>query len=119
VAVRHQLLVELVTQPGVDAGHLDWIVSNAALSVSSRGTAVRAGWVAARPSPFGRTLLARRAPSGQMASPYVREADGPGALKGHPKVGTPSRAARDADTARRLWDLTAGLTVVDAPSGIH
>jgi hypothetical protein len=54
-----------------------------------------------------------------MASPYVREADGPGALKGHPKVGTPSRAARDADTASRLWDLTAGLTVVDAPSGIH
>jgi hypothetical protein len=45
--------------------------------------------------------------------------DGPGALKGHPKVGTPSRAARDVDTARRLWGITAGLTGVDGPSGIH
>jgi hypothetical protein len=54
-------------------------------------------------------------PGGSYVGP-----DGFGGLKGrHPKVSKPSRAARNADTARRLWDLTAGLTAVDAPSGIH
>ncbi|WP_394377856.1 oxidoreductase [Streptomyces cacaoi] len=38
--------------------------------------------------------------------------DGIGGIKGHPKIGTPSRTARDADLAGRLWDATAELTGV-------
>jgi NAD(P)-dependent dehydrogenase (short-subunit alcohol dehydrogenase family) len=48
-------------------------------------------------------------PGGSYVGP-----DGPGAVKGHPKVGKLSRAAHDADTARQLWELTAALTGVDA-----
>ena len=48
-------------------------------------------------------------PGGSYVGP-----DGPGGVKGHPKVGKLSRAARDADTARQLWDLSASLTGVDA-----
>ncbi|MET7783424.1 oxidoreductase [Streptomyces sp. NPDC005388] len=44
---------------------------------------------------------------------------GPAAVKGHPKVGTASRAARDTDIARQLWDLTSRLTDIDAPNKIH
>ncbi|MDH6120858.1 NAD(P)-dependent dehydrogenase (short-subunit alcohol dehydrogenase family) [Kitasatospora sp. GAS204A] len=36
--------------------------------------------------------------------------DGPGGIKGHPKVGRPSRAARDTEAAGRLWAATALLT---------
>lgn len=36
--------------------------------------------------------------------------DGPGGIKGHPKVGKPSRAARDTGIAAELWDATAKLT---------
>jgi NAD(P)-dependent dehydrogenase (short-subunit alcohol dehydrogenase family) len=36
--------------------------------------------------------------------------DGLAHLRGYPKIGTPSKRARDADLARRLWDLSARLT---------
>lgn len=36
--------------------------------------------------------------------------DGPAHLRGYPELGTPSKKARDADLARRLWDLSARLT---------
>ncbi|MEY9838198.1 SDR family NAD(P)-dependent oxidoreductase [Streptacidiphilus sp. EB103A] len=36
--------------------------------------------------------------------------DGPGGVKGHPKLGRPSRAARDSGTAAELWRATAALT---------
>jgi NAD(P)-dependent dehydrogenase (short-subunit alcohol dehydrogenase family) len=36
--------------------------------------------------------------------------DGPGGIKGHPKTGKPSAAARDTQTAAQLWDATAALT---------
>ena len=38
--------------------------------------------------------------------------DGPGELRGHPKVVQPTRAARNEDTARRLWDVSEELTGV-------
>ncbi len=38
--------------------------------------------------------------------------DGPGELRGHPKVVQPNRAARNPDTARRLWDVSEELTGV-------
>lgn len=38
--------------------------------------------------------------------------DGPGGIKGHPKVGKPSRAARHTATAARLWNAAAALTGV-------
>ncbi len=36
--------------------------------------------------------------------------DGPGHLRGYPELETPSKRARDAELARRLWDLSARLT---------
>lgn len=36
--------------------------------------------------------------------------DGPAHLRGYPELGTPSKKARDADLARRLWILSARLT---------
>ncbi len=47
-------------------------------------------------------------PGGSYVGPH-----GLGGFKGYPKIDTLSRTARDADTARRLWDLTAGLTGVE------
>ncbi len=38
--------------------------------------------------------------------------DGRGEHRGHPKVVKPNRAARDEETARRLWDVSADLTAV-------
>ena len=38
--------------------------------------------------------------------------DGIGEHRGHPKVVKPNRAARDKDTAQRLWDVSVGLTGV-------
>ena len=38
--------------------------------------------------------------------------DGRGEHRGHPKVVRPNRAARDPDTARRLWEVSADLTGV-------
>jgi NAD(P)-dependent dehydrogenase (short-subunit alcohol dehydrogenase family) len=38
--------------------------------------------------------------------------DGRGEHRGHPKVVRPNRTARDPDTARRLWDVSADLTGV-------
>jgi NAD(P)-dependent dehydrogenase (short-subunit alcohol dehydrogenase family) len=35
---------------------------------------------------------------------------GPGEQRGHPGIVQPSNAARDEETARRLWDVSAGLT---------
>jgi NAD(P)-dependent dehydrogenase (short-subunit alcohol dehydrogenase family) len=38
--------------------------------------------------------------------------DGPGEHRGHPKIVQPNRAARDEDTARRLWEASERLTAV-------
>jgi NAD(P)-dependent dehydrogenase (short-subunit alcohol dehydrogenase family) len=38
--------------------------------------------------------------------------DGRGEHRGHPKVVRPNRTARDPDTARRLWEVSADLTGV-------
>jgi hypothetical protein len=40
---------------------------------------------------------------------YVRP-DGIASIKGYPKIGKPSRAARNPDTARQLWDVSTRLT---------
>jgi NAD(P)-dependent dehydrogenase (short-subunit alcohol dehydrogenase family) len=53
-------------------------------------------------------------PGGSYVGPH-----GPAGIKGYPKVATPSRAARDADTARRLWDLTASMTGIDTAQSVH
>jgi NAD(P)-dependent dehydrogenase (short-subunit alcohol dehydrogenase family) len=39
--------------------------------------------------------------------------DGIGEQRGHPKIVQPNRAARNEETARRLWDVSAELTGVD------
>jgi NAD(P)-dependent dehydrogenase (short-subunit alcohol dehydrogenase family) len=38
--------------------------------------------------------------------------DGPGEHRGHPKIVRPNRAARNEETARRLWDVSEELTGV-------
>ena len=38
--------------------------------------------------------------------------DGPGEHRGHPKVVQPNRAARDPETARRLWEVSERMTAV-------
>ena len=38
--------------------------------------------------------------------------DGIAEQRGHPKVVRPNRAARNEETARRLWDVSADLTGV-------
>lgn len=45
--------------------------------------------------------------------------DGFAALKGHPKIATPSRAAYEAGTARRLWEASISMTGVDVPESIQ
>lgn len=47
-------------------------------------------------------------PGGSYVGPH-----GLGGFKGYPKIDKLSRTARDADTARRLWNLTARLTGVE------
>ena len=57
---------------------------------------------------------------GALPTLYAATQDVPGAcyvgpdglahLRGYPELGTPSKRARDADLARRLWDLSARLT---------
>jgi hypothetical protein len=38
--------------------------------------------------------------------------DGIGEHRGHPKIVQPNRTARNRETARRLWDVSAELTGV-------
>ncbi|MCS7480672.1 oxidoreductase [Umezawaea endophytica] len=47
-------------------------------------------------------------PGGSYVGP-----DGVGGVKGHPKIGTPSRRARDPRLARELWDVASRLTTAD------
>jgi NAD(P)-dependent dehydrogenase (short-subunit alcohol dehydrogenase family) len=56
------------------------------------------------------TLYAATEP-GLEGGTYVGP-DGVGEHRGYPKVVRPNRAARDEDTARRLWDVSAELTAV-------
>jgi NAD(P)-dependent dehydrogenase (short-subunit alcohol dehydrogenase family) len=44
-------------------------------------------------------------PGGSYVGP-----DGIAGIRGYPRIGRPSRAARDAGTARRLWEVSAQLT---------
>jgi len=56
------------------------------------------------------TLYAATEP-GLEGGTYVGP-DGIGEQRGHPKIVKPNRAARDAGTARRLWEVSAELTGV-------
>jgi hypothetical protein len=46
-------------------------------------------------------------PGGSYVGP-----DGPGESRGHPTLVSPNAAARDAETARKLWELSERLTGV-------
>ena len=56
------------------------------------------------------TLYAATEP-GLVGGTYVGP-DGIGEQRGHPKIVQPNRAARDEQTARRLWEVSADLTGV-------
>jgi NAD(P)-dependent dehydrogenase (short-subunit alcohol dehydrogenase family) len=56
------------------------------------------------------SLYAATAPGVQSGSYYGP--DGPGEFRGHPHLSTPTKAARDALKARRLWELSEELTGV-------
>jgi NAD(P)-dependent dehydrogenase (short-subunit alcohol dehydrogenase family) len=55
-------------------------------------------------------LYAATAP-GLEGGTYVGP-DGPGEQRGHPKVVSPNRAARDEEVARRLWEVSEEMTGV-------
>jgi len=57
------------------------------------------------------TLYAATAPGVEGGSYFGP--DGPGEFRGHPHLSTPTRAARDEDSARRLWALSEELTGVE------
>jgi len=54
------------------------------------------------------TLYAATEP-GLEGGTYVGP-DGPGEQRGHPKIVQPNRAAKNEETARRLWDVSEELT---------
>jgi NAD(P)-dependent dehydrogenase (short-subunit alcohol dehydrogenase family) len=72
-------------------------VANAAIAQSGEMGALPVLYAATEPGLGG----------GTYAGP-----DGRGEHRGHPKVVKPNRAARDEDTARRLWEVSADLTGV-------
>jgi NAD(P)-dependent dehydrogenase (short-subunit alcohol dehydrogenase family) len=72
-------------------------VSNAVIAQSDEMGALPVLYAATEPGLQG----------GTYAGP-----DGRGEHRGHPKVVKPNRAARDEDTGRRLWEVSADLTAV-------
>jgi hypothetical protein len=72
-------------------------VSNAVIAQSDEMGALPVLFAATQPGVEG----------GAYAGP-----DGPGEQRGHPKLVRPSGAARNEDTARRLWDVSTELTGV-------
>jgi len=66
---------------------------------------------------------------GALPTPYAATADIPGGvyvgpdgfrhMRGHPAVDTPASQALDAETARRLWELSEQLTGVSWPLSSH
>ena len=66
------------------------------------------------------TFMQNDAEHGALPSLYAATQDVPGgsyigpngiaAIKGYPKIGKPSKAARNAETARQLWELSTQLT---------
>jgi NAD(P)-dependent dehydrogenase (short-subunit alcohol dehydrogenase family) len=81
--------------PAVD--RLVMKVTDAVISQSAEMGALPALYAAAEPGLEGGT--------------YVGP-DGMGEQRGHPKIVEPNRVARDKETARRLWDVSADLTGV-------
>jgi NAD(P)-dependent dehydrogenase (short-subunit alcohol dehydrogenase family) len=71
---------------------------------------------------LGNKLIAQSGERGAWATLYAATEnipggayvgpDGPGELRGHPHLVTPNAAARDTDTARKLWALSERLTGV-------
>jgi NAD(P)-dependent dehydrogenase (short-subunit alcohol dehydrogenase family) len=67
-------------------------------------------------------VYAQSAEQGALPTLYAATADIPGGsfvgpdgfqeMRGKPKIVTPTRAARDPETARRLWDVSEELTGV-------
>jgi NAD(P)-dependent dehydrogenase (short-subunit alcohol dehydrogenase family) len=72
-------------------------VSNAVIAQSDQMGALPTLYAATEPGLEG----------GTYAGP-----DGPGEQRGHPKIVQPNKAARDEQTAARLWDVSADLTGV-------
>jgi NAD(P)-dependent dehydrogenase (short-subunit alcohol dehydrogenase family) len=78
-------------------GRVYWTLGNRLVAQS----ADRGAW----PSLYAATM--HDVPGGAFVGP-----DGVGELRGHPHIVSPSRAARDPGTARRLWQLSEQLTGV-------
>jgi NAD(P)-dependent dehydrogenase (short-subunit alcohol dehydrogenase family) len=67
-------------------------------------------------------FVAQDAEHGALPTLYAATADIPGGsfvgpdglqeMRGHPRLVTPTRAARNPDTARRLWEVSESLTAV-------
>lgn len=86
--------------------------------IAATSLAAHAGGITALISKL--TLLQNDAEHGALPTLYAATQDVPGgsyvgpdgiaSIKGYPKIGKPSRAARNSDTARQLWDISSRLT---------
>jgi NAD(P)-dependent dehydrogenase (short-subunit alcohol dehydrogenase family) len=94
----------------------------AATNLQSHGGSAVAGFLMKR---LGNPLLAQDAAAGALPVLFAAVADmpgnsfagpgAPGGMRGAPGLAGRSAAARDPGAARRLWDVSAGLTGVSFP----
>jgi NAD(P)-dependent dehydrogenase (short-subunit alcohol dehydrogenase family) len=105
---RDSSVKSLSAHPGYSATNLQ----NAAAPLVDRLVMKVANAVVAQSDEMGAlpTLYAATDP-GLAGGSYVGP-DGIAEQRGHPKIVKPNRAARDEDTARRLWDVSQDLTGV-------
>jgi len=103
----------VAAHPGYSATNLQ----SAAAPAIDRWTMALTNMLVAQDARMGAlpTLYAATQPSLE-GGVYVGP-DGIGELRGHPRVVTPSRAARDPEAAARLWEAAEQLTGVPFPVG--
>lgn len=105
----------LLAHPGYSATNLQTTgptgVLNALLRVANR--------FAAQSAEMGALNQLRAATDPDARSGQFFGPDGPGELRGYPRVVRPAESATDSQTARRLWDLSEELTGVRYDLPVH
>ncbi|MET1072883.1 MAG: oxidoreductase [Umezawaea sp.] len=95
-------LRSLVAHPGIATTSLTAHVRGPAGSIGRLSFLLNDPDHGALPTLYAAT---QDVPGGSYVGP-----DGIGGIKGHPALGKPSKAARDPELARDLWELASGLT---------
>ena len=104
-------LTSVAAHPGYAATHLQLQASDTTGNPLDRlanktlnAVVAQSDAMGALPSLYAATMPL---PSGAYVGP-----DGPGEMRGHPKLSTPNGRGRDEETARRLWEVSEELTGV-------